>query len=843
MLCPCLRWRLVIMAAVVVQCVANVNAAKCMQDAGGAAPTNATTGDEVTFASECPGVTAVVPPAAQATGPTSTGGALKIVSPVDGDALSGRGCATVTVATDSWPPGTDICLLFLVPGSATITGKICAPYDGGGGSWRIGVQWSATLAPAAALEGGMVEVSAVAAVSYRMLMEFIPHTIRVFVNVSRSDPCGSRGGGPGAHHHGEQRRRVVDAFPFFDEADLLLVRLRELYDVVDRFVVCESTMTHMGAVNPAPRLNLSSPAFSPFSAKLLHVVVTPIGDEQWSREHNVRNQCGDVAVRLHGFGPADLVIHSDVDEIPRARTISALRFCGDKIFPAQLEFTLSRHVPGWRAEGAWRGASVALMSQHAGPHARPGAVPMHAFRACRECGAQPSLYRPAPSGWVQVSGCTIPAAADMPLHLVLDAGWHLTTYRPPQDIHTKMRAFAHGDEAAYAGWGQAHSCWAVLFPAHAPYNVGSRDRMQFVGGGVNSVPDMPESWWDFDGVNITRHTLAAAVDAMLGVPPVASNFELLGEPPEHLVPAVCGPRPSEFASPAAAAAEAVAAADVEPLDAAAGAAASGTSSQTHTPQAHVALGGLAHVFVEAGFAQLAATPHGLGVALLVSVTVDEGSCGLLLHVIAAVQAAAGVRAAANGGYRDGEYDDVHVQHLPDGWRSRLLLLPMTGRGGAASTASDSEAAAALAGCAAVLRGSDPAVGHVVRVSQRVAAAARSPALSTTTTGARIASVVDDVFRLDVVPASLGAIIVLVADGLEECRQPLPPSSLRGLRSGGNLIVVSGTGGEAAARNVLTCLIGEKSSLFDCRIAPWSSDTGPVSAVAFVCAPRTPAVDE
>lgn len=42
------------------------------------------------------------------------------------------------------------------------------------------------------------------------------------------------------------RRRIVDAFTFYNEFEMLEWRLGELYDHVDFFVICEATLTHAG---------------------------------------------------------------------------------------------------------------------------------------------------------------------------------------------------------------------------------------------------------------------------------------------------------------------------------------------------------------------------------------------------------------------------------------------------------------------------------------------------------------------------------------------------------------------------------------------------------------------
>ena len=40
--------------------------------------------------------------------------------------------------------------------------------------------------------------------------------------------------------------KIFDAFTFNNELHLLLLRLEELYDVVDQFIIVEGTKTHSG---------------------------------------------------------------------------------------------------------------------------------------------------------------------------------------------------------------------------------------------------------------------------------------------------------------------------------------------------------------------------------------------------------------------------------------------------------------------------------------------------------------------------------------------------------------------------------------------------------------------
>ena len=45
-------------------------------------------------------------------------------------------------------------------------------------------------------------------------------------------------------------RKIYDCFNFFNELDLLEIRLNTLYDIVDYFVIIESNLTHSGEVKP-----------------------------------------------------------------------------------------------------------------------------------------------------------------------------------------------------------------------------------------------------------------------------------------------------------------------------------------------------------------------------------------------------------------------------------------------------------------------------------------------------------------------------------------------------------------------------------------------------------------
>jgi beta-1,4-mannosyl-glycoprotein beta-1,4-N-acetylglucosaminyltransferase len=119
---------------------------------------------------------------------------------------------------------------------------------------------------------------------------------------------------------------IVDAFPFFNELDILEVRLTELYDVVDYFILVEATRTHKG--DPKPLYYAENRRrFTKWNDKIIPVVVgdLPDGDSQaaiWRREIGQRQA---IERGLRDFADDAVVLISDVDEIPRREAVEQLK--------------------------------------------------------------------------------------------------------------------------------------------------------------------------------------------------------------------------------------------------------------------------------------------------------------------------------------------------------------------------------------------------------------------------------------------------------------------------------------------------------------------------------------
>ncbi|WP_175426530.1 tetratricopeptide repeat protein [Azospirillum brasilense] len=207
-------------------------------------------------------------------------------------------------------------------------------------------------------------------------------------------------------------RRIYDCFQFYNELDLLEVRLAELDAVVDRFVLVEATFTHAG--DPKPLHYAENRArFAAYADKIIHVVVDDDpGGFAWQREAHQR----DAIIRgLEGCDPTDMIIVSDADEILRPWVMERLRRepdDGRSLFAPHLDIFL--YFLDRKAPDPW--VSVA-------------AAP---WELIRRIGANRARYLTKLG-----HGRVVP-----------DAGWHFTWMGGIERFRAKLQAFAHREMIA-----------------------------------------------------------------------------------------------------------------------------------------------------------------------------------------------------------------------------------------------------------------------------------------------------------------------------------------------------------------------------------------------------------
>jgi len=118
--------------------------------------------------------------------------------------------------------------------------------------------------------------------------------------------------------------KVYDCFTFFNELDLLKIRLDELYDSVDHFVIVESTISFTGKSKPLYFAE-NAQQFEKYKDKITHIVIDYFPDltgdaatDHWTREEYSRNS---ILRGLSGCNNDDVIFISDLDEIPSALVI------------------------------------------------------------------------------------------------------------------------------------------------------------------------------------------------------------------------------------------------------------------------------------------------------------------------------------------------------------------------------------------------------------------------------------------------------------------------------------------------------------------------------------------
>ena len=114
---------------------------------------------------------------------------------------------------------------------------------------------------------------------------------------------------------------IYDCFTFFNELDLLEIRLNILNDYVDKFVLVEATKTHQGKDKPL-HFSDNKNRFQKFLPKIIHIVIDEYpeyeGKSAWVLEHHQRNM---ILKGLENCTPDDVILISDLDEIPRPERI------------------------------------------------------------------------------------------------------------------------------------------------------------------------------------------------------------------------------------------------------------------------------------------------------------------------------------------------------------------------------------------------------------------------------------------------------------------------------------------------------------------------------------------
>ncbi|WP_215755408.1 discoidin domain-containing protein [Acetobacter sp. P5B1] len=125
--------------------------------------------------------------------------------------------------------------------------------------------------------------------------------------------------------------KVIDCFSFFNEYDLLEMRLEELDPIVDYFVICEARYTYTGKEKELNFLK-NEKKYAKYAKKIIHIAIEKFPEGLTAAEIDAY-QREEMMKEIRKFEPDDLIMHSDVDEIPRVDSVKkAIDFDGITFF-------------------------------------------------------------------------------------------------------------------------------------------------------------------------------------------------------------------------------------------------------------------------------------------------------------------------------------------------------------------------------------------------------------------------------------------------------------------------------------------------------------------------------
>lgn len=206
---------------------------------------------------------------------------------------------------------------------------------------------------------------------------------------------------------GLQRPLMINALPFSDELDLLRIRLHEMADWVDHFVICEAVSTFAGEPKPL-HFQENAEAFSAFRDKIIHVKVEfpEHLTTHWARDFHQRDMAWRAIREI--CSDQDYVLITDADEIVDRRALDGF----DADF-ACLRMPLSRYFLNYRAARSEPPPAAAIwraryLSRHGLSYAR--------FFLSRGHGDWPRIR---------------------------NAGWHYSSLGKAERIASKYRNYAH----------------------------------------------------------------------------------------------------------------------------------------------------------------------------------------------------------------------------------------------------------------------------------------------------------------------------------------------------------------------------------------------------------------
>ena len=232
--------------------------------------------------------------------------------------------------------------------------------------------------------------------------------------------------------------KIFDCFMYFDEEIVLELRLNTLNEYVDYFVIVESSFTHKGDKR---KLKFDHDKFSKFKDKIIYLVydVEPKGieiiNENESEDEKSRKYIFNAIYRENGqrnliseglkiADNDDLILISDVDEIPNIKNIDFNKFKEKLIFFNQEMFyyKFNLKLPDYNWVGTRLCKKKYLKSPQWLRNIKNKKYPFYRF----DINFSETKYSD--------------------IKFINEGGWHFTNIKSAEDISHKLKSYLHHRE-------------------------------------------------------------------------------------------------------------------------------------------------------------------------------------------------------------------------------------------------------------------------------------------------------------------------------------------------------------------------------------------------------------
>ena len=232
--------------------------------------------------------------------------------------------------------------------------------------------------------------------------------------------------------------KIYDCFMYFDEEEVLDLRLNILKDKIDYFVIVESTFNHKGERR---KLLFDKSKFEKFNSKIIYLVFDKVPDEVQKvsnddsleekdrkyimnavyRENSQRNYIHE---GLKKCEKNDLILISDVDEIPKLNFLDLNNLNNEIVIFRQdmFYYKFNLVIPNFK----WTGTKGVLKKNLISPqwlrNIKDRKYPFYRF----DTHFSDKKYTN--------------------IKIISDGGWHFSNLKSPANIEHKLRSYLHHRE-------------------------------------------------------------------------------------------------------------------------------------------------------------------------------------------------------------------------------------------------------------------------------------------------------------------------------------------------------------------------------------------------------------